>query len=267
MELLSIPTIFLLTTFGVISKTIVDIANIQLDFIKEEKRIKEVQEQLLKNHLFLSKYFEGYKNNKNKNDNTISVKLKPTQFIVGYDGELKPIIVDFKRTPHAGIMGGSEMGKSKCVETMIASNPYIDVSLVNAFEEDFTSLNVNRINGIEKIKAFLKAELDNKEKRSRPHIIVIDECNVLSLTRGMDDLIKGLLAQGRHFNVYIIAILQLANKNDCSYKNLFNVRISFRHLDTDLITTFIGSKPDEILKPREFFMYDTDYRQGKTYTI
>ena len=267
MELLSIPTIFLLTTFGVISKTIIDIANIQLDFIKEEKRIKEVQEQLLKNHLLLSKYFEGYKNNKNKNDNTISVKFKPTQFIVGYDDELKPIIVDMKKTPHIGVMGSCYTGKSKCVETMIASNPNIEVTLLNAFEEDFTSLDVDRINGIEEIKAFLKTELNNKEKRSRPHVIVIDECNVLSLTRGMDDLIKGLLAQGRHFNVYIIAILQLANKNDCSYKNLFNVRISFRHLDTDLITTFIGSKPDEILKPREFFMYDVDYRQGVTYTI
>ena len=267
MELLSIPTIFLLTTFGVISKTIVDIANIQLDFIKEEKRIKEFQEQLLKNHLLLSKYFEGYKNNKNKNDNTISVKLKPTQFIVGYDENLKPIIVDMEKTPHIGIMGSSYTGKSKCVETMIASNPNIEVTLLNAFETDFTSLDVDRINGIEEIKAFLKAELNNKEKRSRPHVIVIDECNVLSLENDIDKLIKGLLAQARHFNVYIIAILQLANKNDCPYKNLFNTRISFKHIDDDLITTFLGAKPESILKHREFFMYDTDYRQGKTYTI
>ena len=265
--MLSVPTIFLLSTFGVISKTIVDVVNLNLEFNRIEKEMNTEKTKIIFNHKILSDYFLNYKNNKNKIDHTISIKLKPTQFIVGYDDELKPIIVDFKRTPHAGVMGGSEMGKSKCVETMIASNPYIDVSLVNAFEEDFTSLNVNRINGIEEIKAFLKAELDNKEKRSRPHVIVIDECNVLSLTRGMDDLIKGLLAQGRHFNVYIIAILQLANKNDCSYKNLFNVRISFRHLDTDLITTFIGSKPDEILKPREFFMYDVDYKQGVTYTI
>ena len=265
--MLSVPTIFLLSTFGVISKTIVDVVNLNLEFNRIEKEMNTEKTKIIFNHKILSDYFLNYKNNKNKIDHTISVKLKPTELIVGYDDELKPIIVDFKRTPHVGVMGGSEMGKSKCVETMIASNPYIDVSLVNAFEEDFTSLNVNRINGIEEIKAFLKAELDNKEKRSRPHVIVIDECNVLSLTKGMDDLIKGLLAQGRHFNVYIIAILQLANKNDCSYKNLFNVRISFRHLDTDLITTFIGSKPDEVLKPREFFMYDVDYRQGVTYTI
>ena len=215
----------------------------------------------------LTNYFSNYKNNKNKTNHTISVKLKPTQFIVGYDDKLKPIIVDFKRTPHAGVMGGSEMGKSKCVETMIASNPYIDVSLVNAFEEDFTSLDVDRINGIEEIKAFLKAELDNKERRSKTHFIVIDECNVLSLEKDIDKLIKGLLAQARHFNVYIIAILQLANKNDCPYKNLFNTRISFKHIDDDLITTFLGAKPENILKHREFFMYDTDYRQGKTYTI
>ena len=265
--MINVPAIFLLSTFGVISKTIVDVVNLNLEFNRIEKEMNTEKTKIFFNHKILSDYFLNYKNNKNKIDHTISVKLKHTQFIVGYDDKLKPIIVDFKRTPHAGVMGGSEMGKSKCVETMIASNPYIDVSLVNAFEEDFTSLNVNRINGIEEIKAFLKAELDNKEKRSRPHVIVIDECNVLSLTKGMDDLIKGLLAQGRHFNVYIIAILQLANKNDCSYKNLFNVRISFRHLDTDLITTFIGSKPDEILKPREFFMYDVDYKQGVTYTI
>lgn len=261
--MINVPAILLTGVFYTISKCIVDVIDTQ----REIKRIDEEKTKIIGEHFLLTNYFSNYKNNKNKTDHTISVKLKPTQFIVGYDDKLKPIIVDFKRTPHAGVMGGSEMGKSKCVETMIASNPYIDVSLVNAFEEDFTSLNVNRINGIEKIKAFLKAELDNKEKRSRPHIIVIDECNVLSLTKGMDDLIKGLLAQGRHFNVYIIAILQLANKNDCSYKNLFNVRISFRHLDTDLITTFIGSKPDGILKPREFFMYDVDYRQGVTYTI
>ena len=140
-------------------------------------------------------------------------------------------------------------------------------SLLNAFETDFTSLNTERVNGIEEIKAFLKAELDNKERRSKTHFIVIDECNVLSLEKDIDKLIKGLLAQARHFNVYIIAILQLANKNDCPYKNLFNTRISFKHIDDDLITTFLGAKPESILKHREFFMYDTDYRQGKTYTI
>ena len=55
-------------------------------------------------------------------------------------------------------------------ETMIASNPYINVSLVNAFEEDFTSLNVNRINGIEKIKAFLKADESQRNQLRAFHI-------------------------------------------------------------------------------------------------
>ena len=117
--MLSVPTIFLLSTFGVISKTIVDVVNLNLEFNRIEKEMNTEKTKIIFNHKILSDYFLNYKNNKNKIDHTISVKLKPTELIVGYDDELKPIIVDFKRTPHAGVMGGSEMGKSKCVETMI----------------------------------------------------------------------------------------------------------------------------------------------------
>lgn len=201
------------------------------------------------------------------------IKLKEfdnpaTKLVVGYDREYNEIVVDMKKTPNIGIMGSPNMGKTKCVEAMLNSLKGTKITLINTFEDDFTSLpDVKRINNFDEIKVYLKSVLDNKTKREVPEYIVIDECNVLSLEKDIDRLIKGLLAQCRHYNVYLICILQLANKNDCPYKNLFGTRISFRHLDDDLITTFLGAKPEKILEPREFFMYDLDYKQGFTYTI
>lgn len=217
-----------------------------------------------------NKYDVMYRNYKAWHNSSITyspINLKPTELLVGYDKILRPIIVNMKKTPHIGIMGSSNVGKSKCVEAMIRNLKGADVTLVNTFNEDFTSAAAKRVNGFEEIEAFLKSELDNKTVREKPHYIVIDECNVLSLESKIDKIIKGLLAQARHFNVYLICILQLANKNDCMYKNLFNTRISFKHIDSDLIKTFIGSSPENVLKLREFYMYSTDYFQGKTYII
>ena len=196
-----------------------------------------------------------------------AIDLPNTTLLVGYDEYLNPITVDMLRTPHIGIMGLSNMGKSKCAECMLKNLKGARITLVNAFRKDFSSINAKRINGLEEIKNFLQAELKDKSYRKIPHYVVIDECNVLSMETGIDKLIKGLLAQARHFNLYFICILQLANKNDCAYKNLFNTRISFKHIDTDLIKVFVGSSPENILRQQEFFMYSLDYYQGRTYNI
>ena len=48
--MLSVPTIFLLSTFGVISKTIVDVVNLNLEFNRIEKEMNTEKTKIIFNH-------------------------------------------------------------------------------------------------------------------------------------------------------------------------------------------------------------------------
>lgn len=193
--------------------------------------------------------------------------------IWGYDIKGNIIYSDMFKTAHVGIIGASLSGKSYMVEGALNSVSGADIVLINAFENDFSSINAQRINEETEIEEYLKNVLINEKDREIPLYIVIDECNVLSIrNRNIDKYIKGILAQGRHNNVYIIAIMQLGLKEDCSFRNLLNVRIAFSHKDFSMITNFLGVKeellPANRLEAREFFVIDSsDVRHGKTYLI
>ncbi|WP_289129567.1 hypothetical protein, partial [uncultured Clostridium sp.] len=133
--------------------------------------------------------------------------------------------------------------------------------------DDFKSLQGRRINDNQAMKEVLEEELNNKEWREKPLYILIDEYNVLSKTiKKIDDVIQGLLAQGRHFNVFIIVIMQLGNKEDCKFKNLFNCRLAFKTIEKQTISAFLGCPvPDTNMQRQEFYLYHTELIRGRSY--
>lgn len=194
--------------------------------------------------------------------------LNPYQLLFGYDLKGQPIIADMLSTPHLGVVGTSKMGKSVCIEMSLkVIQEQVDILMINCFSDDFKSLKGRRINDDKEIKEVLEQELNNKERRERPLYILIDEYNVLSKTiKKIDDTIQGLLAQARHFDVFIICIMQLGNKEDCKFKNLFNCRLAFKTIEKQTISAFLGcSVPDTDMKRQEFYLYHSELVRGKSY--
>lgn len=200
--------------------------------------------------------------------------LTPYKILLGYDFKGDPIIADMNSTPHLGVVGTSKMGKSVAIEMSLKKiNSMVDIALLNTFvDEDFTSLDGIRINDYQEIRNYLKEQLDNKQKREKPLYILIDEYNVLSKSdkKGeklkIDDLIQGLLEQGRHFNVFIICIMQLGNKEDCKFKNLFNCRLAFKTIEKQTISAFLGCPvQDTNMQRQEFYLYHTELTRGRSY--
>ena len=194
--------------------------------------------------------------------------LTPYQLVLGYDFKGDPIITDMSATPHLGVVGTSKMGKSVCIEMALqAIQEQINILMINCFNDDFKSLQGRRINEDEAMKEVLEEELNNKEWREKPLYILIDEYNVLSKTiKKIDDVIQGLLAQGRHFNVFIICIMQLGNKEDCKFKNLFNCRLAFKTIEKQTISAFLGCPvPDTNMQRQDFYLYHTELVRGRSY--
>lgn len=194
--------------------------------------------------------------------------LTPYQLLFGYDFKGDPIIADMLSTPHLGVVGTSKMGKTICIEMALqVIQDKIDILMINCFADDFKSLQGRRINDNQAMKEALEEELNNKEWRERPLYIIIDEYNVLSKTvKKIDDIIQGLLAQGRHFNVCIICIMQLGNKEDCKFKNLFNCRLAFKTIEKQTISAFLGCPvPDTNMQRQEFYLYHTELVRGRSY--
>ena len=194
--------------------------------------------------------------------------LSEYELLLGYDFKGNPIIANMSDTPHMGVVGTSKMGKSVCIEMALqAIQEKINILMINCFSDDFKSLQGLRINDNEAIKEALEEELNNKEWREKPLYVLIDEYNVLSKTiKKIDDVIQGLLAQARHFNVFIICIMQLGNKEDCKFKNLFNCRLAFKTIEKQTISAFLGCPvQDTSLKKQELYLYHTELVRGRTY--
>lgn len=197
-----------------------------------------------------------------------AISLEPTKLICGYDLKGNPLIVDMLKTPHIGVVGTSLSGKSKCVEGALKMLKGADITLVNCFKDDFTGIIADRINGNNTILEYLKRVSENKTVRPRPHYIVVDEYNSLSHIKGIDKIIQELLSQARHYNVYLIVIMQKGNSEDCKFKQLFNTRIAFRTIEESTLRAFLGvGVGSGALNQREFYLLHSELKKGKTYTI
>ena len=185
----------------------------------------------------------------------------------GKDGD---IVIDMKIVPHLMIAGLSGNGKTKCAELMLHDK--LNVLLINCYQEDFLAIkNTKRINNIEEIEGALKSILDENKYYNIPLYICIDEILMLCRNKKINDLIMQLLAVGRHLNVFVISIVQIATKNNLPFKDLHNARITFKQLEPSAYRVVIPAIPEDIntdLKQREFICYYQDgIANGVTYNI
>lgn len=177
-----------------------------------------------------------------------------------------PITVDMNIDSHVLIIGLSNCGKSKLAEGMLRGK---SVTIVNAFPEDFPTLNGNRIVGEDKILSYLEHILDGRTSESKVHYLLIDEMLVLMRNKKIEKALAELLAVARHYNLYIIALGQEGTREVIKCKNLFNARICMKQLEESSFRTVLGcSVEDRFLKQREFYIVDNQgLRRGKTYDI
>lgn len=185
-----------------------------------------------------------------------------------YDGE---IIVNMRSTAHLLLSGLSNNGKTGLLRVMIKNLQYnnnTDIILCNAFKDDFRDFkDIRHITTEEEIKVFLSTILDNPYRRERPLYIILEELMTLR-DKKLLDIIKQLLATARHYNIYIIGVIQVATKENCVFKDLFNARVSFKQIDNSSYRVALGVSVDKELAQREFYVFaDKGLVKGKTYNL
>lgn len=192
--------------------------------------------------------------------------INNTKLLLGYDYKGEPLVVDMLKTPHVGVQGLSNSGKSKMIEIALRNLIGADIILLNTFKEDFKSVQAMRINGNDNILEYLETIIKEPKEREKPLYVVIDELNSLNNDKKISNVILNLLGQARHHNIYIIGIGPTLLKENCPYKHLFNVRVTFRMIDKSTISAFLGcSIEDTDLQQREFICYSDGIYRGKTY--
>lgn len=195
--------------------------------------------------------------------------LSQYELLAGHsrDGD---IIIDMKIVPHVLVAGLSNNGKTKCAELMLKDK--LNVLLINCYQEDFSSLtNAKRVNNMDDIEQVLKSILEANKYYNIPLYVCIDEILMLCRNKKINDLIMQLLAVGRHMNVFVISIVQIATKNNLPFKDLHNARITFKQLEPSAYRVVIPAIPEDIntnLQQREFICYYQDgIVNGVTYNI
>lgn len=173
------------------------------------------------------------------------------------------VAFDMRLAPHILVAGLSGQGKTKFVESLLQGRKDIDVVLLNAFKDDFRSLNCRRINTLQDIKNFLENVLE--PNRTIPLYIVIDELLSLSIQdKTISKTITKLLAVARHYNVFLICISQSATKEEIGAKMLFNTRICFKQVESSQYQTVLGYTPeDKKLQQRQYYYISTEIGKGK----
>ena len=193
------------------------------------------------------------------------VELSSYELLLGY-GQEGYIIANMSKYPHLLISGLSNQGKSKMVNYMLRNiGNKADILILNGFKEDYKGfILIHDIKSIERRIGTIIAPL---KKRKRPLYLVIEEMQVISKNKRLQERLKELLSVGRHYNIFVIGIIQNATKENCSFKDLFNCRCSFRQIDTSSYMVALGTSVEKGLDQREFYYLDTELIKGYTFSI
>ena len=170
------------------------------------------------------------------------------------------------KTPHLLITGLSGQGKSRMVRTMLLNIRNADIIVCNAYQDDYKDIRGKFINGEENIKVYLKSIIESPATRERPLYIVFEE---LATIKDKDNikLIKELLCVARHYNIFVVGVIQIATKEELKFKSYFNARLSFRQLDDSAYRVVLCTNLDRVLNKREFALLSDDLYYGRTYNI
>ena len=196
------------------------------------------------------------------------ILLNQYKLLIGYNYKLEPITVDMKVTPHLGVVGLSNSGKTKCEELMLRNLKGVNIDIINSLKGDFNGIRANKINGSDNIIDYFYYLIHDEKVYKNPRYVVIDEYNLLSHIKGIEDIISDLLRQARHRNIFIILIAQQLQMEYCKFKELFNVRLCFKQINNMAYYSFLGQTIEDIkLKQREFILLHQNLERGKTYLI
>ncbi len=194
------------------------------------------------------------------------LELKNTELLCGYDNFRVPVVADMIKCPHLLITGLSGQGKSGLLQCILKNLFDSDVVICNGFAEDFKSFSYRKIYGEEKIINFLEGLLDDPYKREKPLYIILEELATYKDKRSTK-IIKELLCIARHYNIYIIGVIQIATKEELKFKSYFNSRCTFKQLDESSYRVALGCSVDSVLQKREFYLYTDNLYKGKTYNL
>lgn len=124
----------------------------------------------------------------------------------------------------------------------------------------------NLINEHKEIEAYLKAILEDKIVRKKTLYIVLEEMQGLNNNKKIADLCKELLSYGRHYNIFVVGIIQIATKENCKFKDLFNCRITFKQMDSSAYSVCLSVGVEKDLRQREFYLYaENGLQKGRTF--
>ena len=193
------------------------------------------------------------------------VQLQNRELLLGYNQQ-GYIIADMGKYPHLLISGLSNQGKSKMIYYMLKNlGDRANILVLNGFKEDYRGFTL--VQGTKAIQRRIEAILKDKEIRIKPLYLVLEEMQSISKDKKLQEQLKELLSMGRHYNIFVIGIIQNATKENCSFKDLFNCRCSFRQIDSSSYQVCLGTSVEKGLEQREFYFLDSNLIKGYTFSI
>ena len=193
------------------------------------------------------------------------VQLQDRELLLGYNQQ-GYIIADMGKYPHLLISGLSNQGKSKMIYYMLKNlEDRANILVLNGFKEDYRGFTL--VQGTKAIQRRIEAILKDKEIRSKPLYLILEEMQSISKDKKLQEQLKELLSMGRHYNIFVIGIIQNATKENCSFKDLFNCRCSFRQIDSSSYQVCLGTSVEKGLEQREFYFLDSNLIKGYTFSI
>ena len=193
------------------------------------------------------------------------VQLQNRELLLGYNQQ-GYIIADMGKYPHLLISGLSNQGKSKMIYYMLKNlGDRANILVLNGFKEDYRGFTL--VQGTKAIQRRIEAILKDKEIRIKPLYLVLEEMQSISKDKKLQEQLKELLSMGRHYNIFVIGIIQNATKENCSFKYLFNCRCSFRQIDSSSYQVCLGTSVEKGLEQREFYFLDSNLIKGYTFSI
>ena len=194
------------------------------------------------------------------------IELNPFELLLGHDLKGIPIIVDMLKTPHLLICGLSGSGKSAMIRGIIA-NLDTKVIMLNGFLDDYKDLNnILHIQQEEIILKRLEGLLKNPYKREKPLYIFFEELATIK-NKKIIQALKELLCIARHYNIFLIGLIQISTKEELACKSYFNARCSFRQIDSSSYSVALGVNVGDPLPKREFYVISDDLYRGRTYLL
>ena len=190
------------------------------------------------------------------------VQLQDRELLLGYNQQ-GYIIANMGKYPHLLISGLSNQGKSKMIYYMLKNlEDRANILVLNGFKEDYRGFTL--VQGTKAIQRRIEDILKDKEIRIKPLYLILEEIQSISKDKKLQEQLKELLSMGRHYNIFVIGIIQNATKENCSFKDLFNCRCSFRQIDNSSYSVCLGTSVEKTLEQREFYFLDSELVKGNT---